>query len=84
MASNKNLDENRPPSTPPPVYSPTLPPLYTERNIQPNQRALPSFSDIVFRLISPFQASTRPAFDTTTIPDMALLDAPTAPFSPSP
>ena len=38
MAFNKNLDENRPPSTPPlsmppPIYSPTLPPLYTEYNI---------------------------------------------------
>ena len=83
MASYENLDENRPQSTPPPAYSPTLPPLYTERNIQPNQRALPSFSDIVFRLISPFQASTGPAFDATTIPDTASLDTPTAPFSPS-
>jgi len=54
MASNENLDENRPPSTPPPAYSPTLPPLYTERNMQPTQRALPSFSDIVFCLILPF------------------------------
>ena len=84
MASNEYLDENRPPSTPPPAYSPTLPPLYTERNIQSSQRALPSFSDIVFRLISPFQASTGPAFDATTIPDTASLDAPTAPFSSSP
>ena len=84
MASNENFNENRPPSTPPPAYSPTLPPLYTERNMQPTQRALPSFSDIIFRLISPFQASTRPAFDATTIPDTELLDASTVPFSPSP
>jgi len=61
-----------------------LPPLYTERNIQPNQRALPSFSDIVFRLISPFQASTGPAFDATTIPNTASPDASTVPFSSSP
>ena len=33
MASNKNLDENRPLSTPPPAYSPTLPPLYAKYNI---------------------------------------------------
>ena len=81
MASNKNLDKNQPPNTPPPTYSPTLPPLYTK---QPNQRALPSFSDIVFRLISPFQASTRPAFNATIIPNTASLDAPTMLFSPSP
>ena len=84
MASNKNLDKNQPPSMPPPVYSPTLPPLYTECNIQLNQRALPSISDIVFCLISPFQASTGPAFDATTIPNTASLDASTEPFSPSP
>ena len=69
---------------PPPIYSPTLPSLYTEYNIQLTQRALPSFSDIVFRLISPFQASTGPAFNATIIPNMASLDASTVLFSSTP
>ena len=66
------------------MYSPTLPPLYTEYNMQPTQRALPSFSDIVFCLILPFQASTGPAFDATTIPDTASPDVSTVLFSSTP
>ena len=58
----------------PPPYSPTFPPIYTK---QLTKRTLPSFSNIIYRLITPFYATSNRIFNITIIPDTELIDIPT-------